>query len=130
MAAKNCINVCFIGNSGSGKNTIIQGLVGKILPKYDPGLSYQVCYSEEDHTQLSSNNYVQDIHFVNFKWGHETLFNVFLTKYHNDHKMIIENIQLCDYIIYTIDSTKYFKEDILFLNICLKQFKIKNCLLK
>ena len=117
---KNSINVCFIGNPRSGKNTIIQALVGKILPNYDPGLSYQVCYSEEYHTQLSGNNYVNDIHFVNFKWGKETLFNVFLTKYHNDHKMIIENIQLCDYIIYTIDSTKYFKEDILFLEYMFK----------
>lgn len=130
MAAKNSINVCFIGNPRSGKNTIIQGLVGKILPKHDPGLSYQVCYSEEYNTQLSSNNYVHDIYFVNFKWGKETLFNVFLTKYHNDHKMIIENIQLCDYIIYTIDSTQYFKEDILFLEYMFKTIQDKKLLTK
>lgn len=130
MAEKNSINVCFIGNPGSGKNTIIQGLVGKILPKYDPGLSYQVCYSEEYQTQLSDNNYVHDIHFVNFEWGCETLFNIFLTKYHNDHKLIIKNIQLCDYIVYTIDSIKYFQDDILFLEELFETIQDKNLLTK
>lgn len=130
MAEKNCINVCFIGNPGSGKNTIIQGLIRKILPNHELGKSYQVCYSNTFSQTLTVNDYVNNIYQVNFGWGRNKRFNIFLTKYHNDQKMIIENIHLCDYIVYTIDSTKDFKEDIIFLEYMFKTIQDKNFLTK
>ena len=104
MSAKQRINIAFLGDSNSGKTTIINSLLEDYIVSKHETLC-EVKYGDNEDPIAATDNDLNTIYSVNFDWGKDTLFDCSMVNYGSNEKLVISNLQSIDYLIYILDST-------------------------
>jgi GTPase SAR1 family protein len=104
MAAKQRINIAFLGDNNSGKTTIINSL----LENYIVGKHENLCeirYGANEDPVAATDDNLNTIYHVNFDWGKNTLFDCSMINYGSNEKLLISELHSIDYLFYILDST-------------------------